>query len=259
MATMALAALAGSAAVLGWFSSTPSFVSCAPHHARDAALITRRAAEDGADGAVPDSDVLLDAVPRDPRQPFRAKGKFTQKRWQRIGHHKWFARQLFLEASRLKPYIEPLVEAQYTYKEILFAMNRQASKLRHLMLAPSQKTPAFYLPHIKSIISRIYVPHVDAYGKTELVSLKRKVRPLHLPRFVPGANTKKLLKVTYAEVPPLKPWTKPVVADEEEEEDGTVEDYNAIAEKEMEKEARKFKPPKFNRKLGHRREMAVDR
>eukprot|EP00929_Paragymnodinium_shiwhaense_P061213 TRINITY_DN3056_c0_g2_i1.p1 TRINITY_DN3056_c0_g2~~TRINITY_DN3056_c0_g2_i1.p1 ORF type:complete len:250 (-),score=65.02 TRINITY_DN3056_c0_g2_i1:83-832(-) len=106
-------------------------------------------------------------------------------------------RELKEEAERLRPYIEPLLKKQYSLREITFALNRQGSKLRHLLFRPRCGLPVF-TEHKVRRLCRLAAP------KPRMIQY---VRPKQFPPRAVGAAYPEALGEVYAEVPPLKPWT----------------------------------------------------
>jgi len=108
-------------------------------------------------------------------------------------------RNLNEEAERLRPYTEPLLEKQLSVKEITFVLNRQGSKLRHLLYRPRLGLPIFTEHKVRRLLRRA--------KSADMTRLNKFARPPHLPANSPGARYPEPLKDVYAEVPPLKPWS----------------------------------------------------
>lgn len=108
------------------------------------------------------------------------------------------ARELDDEAQRMRPFIEPLVEKQYSVKEITFALNRMGSKLRPLLYSPPYGNPVFTETHVEAITKRT---------KTANGVLHDYVRPQSIPSRVPGAHYPEVMKQFYSEVPKLAEWS----------------------------------------------------
>jgi len=108
-------------------------------------------------------------------------------------------RNLNEEAERLRPYTEPLLEKQLSVKEITYVLNRQGSKLRHLLYRPRLGLPVFTEHKVRRLLRRA--------KSADMTRLNKFARPPHLPANAPGARYPAPMKDVYAEVPPLKPWT----------------------------------------------------
>lgn len=138
-------------------------------------------------------------------------------------------RELFQEAQRMRPHIEPLLQRQFSIKEITFALNRQGSKLRHLLFRPRCGLPVFTQYKVRRLMRLANV-------KPRLIQYKR---PGHLPPQGPGAPYPPIMGDVFAEVPPLKPWTPPegkkaapaAVEDVDDEDEGEEEEAAPAADK----------------------------
>lgn len=106
-------------------------------------------------------------------------------------------RELREEADRLRPYIEPLLKRQFSLQEITFALNRQGSKLRHLLFRPRCGLPVFTEYKVKNLMRKASV-------KPRLIQYRRRQ---YMPPNAPGAPYQRIMGDTFAEVPPLKPWS----------------------------------------------------
>lgn len=171
----------------------------------------------------PPTDLELADKNQDRRPPRKKK----PKRYIR-GTLSYVHRELFEEAQRLRPHIEPLLERQFSLKEVTFALNRQGSKLRHLLFRPRCGLPVFTQYKVRRLMRRAYV-------KPRLIQYKR---PGYLPPNAPGAAYPPIMGDVFAEVPPLKPWSPPdgqakaePEAEEEvdEEDEGEEEEESAPA------------------------------
>lgn len=148
--------------------------------------------------APPSDAELTEEAPGDAR-PF---ARMIPKR-ERPGTCSHARTQLYWEAWRLKPYIQPLVERGFSLMEINFALNRQGSKLRHLLWRPREGLPVFTVHKTKRILKRARFDDGERMWKV--------VRPQFLPPNAPGATYDWKIRArfgeVYAEVPPLG-WQK---------------------------------------------------
>merc|ERR1711879_564672 len=103
-------------------------------------------------------------------------------------------RQLNAEAQRFRPVI-------------VFVLNRNADKYRHLLWRPRAGLPAFTADKVGNLCKRARTP----YGR-----LHKYLRESWLPSNAPGAPYRFPPKDVYAEVPPLKPWTPPAAGSSDE-------------------------------------------
>jgi len=124
------------------------------------------------------------------------KKRYTPNR-DRRGTLCFARRELNEEAWRFLPYLEPLLDAHMSIREITFALNRQGSELRHLLYRPRLGLPVFTEHKVRRILRR---------NKTEKGRLNNFARPRHLPPRAPGAPYPAKLGDVFAEVPPLAPW-----------------------------------------------------
>lgn len=157
------------------------------------------AAEDGAGGSValedPPSDEELMGNPQLEEQGI-VNRRYPPKREIR-GTLCYARRELNEEAARFMPIIEPLLmEQQLSIKELTFVLNRQGSKLRHLLYKPRQSLPVFTEHKVKRLCRRV--------RNEKGIKLHLYLRPQWLPPGAPGAPYPKNMGNVFAEVPPLK-------------------------------------------------------
>lgn len=196
-----MAALGIAVSALSSVFSSWSFVSSSLTQDLRCSSISRRA-------EAPSSESLAAVVPSDVRGPWRT---FLRKAESdddpesqlrdKFAKHK--------EAERFRPHLLPLIQAQYSMKEITFALNRMGAKLRHLLWKPNVGLPTFKIGNVKRIVHYMKNPTGAKSPRTgALLGMERWIRPNYIPRFAPGAYlfSKKGLEASYAEVPPLKPF-----------------------------------------------------
>lgn len=200
---LALLAVFLLAAVGGGKPAASSFVSLLPSSQRGVAArvhaVARCAEEDATGGTVtleePPPDEQLIGNPRLEEQSRPGK-KYRPKREIR-GTLCYAHRELREEAERFQHIIEPLLkEKQLSIKELTFVLNRQGSKLRHLLYKPRQSLPVFTEHKVHRLCKRAR----DAQG----IKLHKYLRPQELPPHAPAAPYPRPIPVVFAEVPPLR-------------------------------------------------------
>lgn len=176
------------------FAAPSNFVAPVSNYGRQELARTMRRAEPVDIEAPPSDTELLEKVPKDPL-PFRRR----RAKRDIPGTLCYVHKQQREEAYRFKSILEPLLDKQLGINEITFVLNREGRKYRHLLWRPRLGLPVFTRHKVRRLLRRAY----DETG----FKLNKRCRPEKYPPFAPGCNYPPSIKESYAEVPPLKPWT----------------------------------------------------
>jgi len=188
--------------------SSPCFVFGRPPAATTAGIARRAEAVELE--APPSDEEIAGESPEYKDLAAAEDGAFIEKKWIR-GTIAFDRRETMEEAERLQPIIEPLIfKDQLSLKELVFVLNRQGIKLRHLLRKPPMGLPVFSEKKVVRLLQKMEAK-THPLGLPLRHYLRPETFPPHSPaayRGVPQTVAHAYIEPTFEEVPAMEPLSE---------------------------------------------------